>query len=285
MMDYRGLVGGTALLVAFLMTAAAAQAFEDSKYPNLKGAWNRAYPGGPRYDQTKPPRRGQETPLTPEFQARFEANLKDQEAGGQGDFPTWSCISPGMPMMMTAYEALEFVVTPETTYVLIDHINETHRRIFTDGRDFSPTADPAWVGYSVGKWTDVDGDGTYDVLEVETRNFRGPRAYDNTGAMLHPNNQSVIKERIWLDKEDILHDEITVIDDALTRPWTVMKLYKREANQRWFWREDVCPEGNLLVGIGAEIYYLGPDGYLMPAKKGQRPPDLKYFRQTNNQSK
>src|SRR3954469_22094668 len=142
----RGAIGAVALAAAALwMTTAAVQAFDDAQYPNLKGAWNRAYPGGPRYDQTKPARRGQETPLTAEFKERFDANLKDQEAGGQGDFPTWNCISPGMPMMMTAYEALEFVVTPETTYVLVDHINETHRRIFTDGRDFSPTADPAWV--------------------------------------------------------------------------------------------------------------------------------------------
>src|SRR5262245_40378634 len=39
---------------------------------------------------------------------------------------------------------------------------------------------------------------------------------------LHFDNQSIFKERFHLDKADpnILHDEITVIDHALTRPWS-----------------------------------------------------------------
>ena len=32
------------------------------------------------------------------------------------------------------------------------------------------------------------------------------------------------------------------------------------------------------VQIGKENYYLGAGGILMPAKKGQSPPDLKYFK-------
>jgi hypothetical protein len=47
----------------------------------------------------------------------------------------------------------------------------------------------------------------------------------NPGAQVpsfHRDNQSVFKERIFLDKANanLLHDEITVIDHALTRPWT-----------------------------------------------------------------
>src|SRR6266853_2025188 len=62
-------------------------------------------------------------------------------------------------------------------------------------------------------------------------------------------------------------------DHALTRPWTVTKTYKREQPE---WREDVCAEGNAHLRIGKENYMLSADGYLMPAKKGQVPPDLKY---------
>ena len=68
---------------------------------------------------------------------------------------------------------MEFVVTPETTYILIDHIHD-NRRIFTDGRDWPDEIDPSFVGYSIGKWVDTDGDGRYDVLEVETRGLQGP---------------------------------------------------------------------------------------------------------------
>jgi hypothetical protein len=43
------------------------------------------------------------------------------------------------------------------------------------------------------------------------------------------------------------------------------------------WTESVCAESNNHVQIGSENYMLSGDGYLMPTKKGQRPPDLKYF--------
>ena len=50
-----------------------------------------------------------------------------------------------------------------------------------------------------------------------------------------------------------------------------------------YWREDVCAEGNNHVGIGNENYFLSADGYLMPAKKDQSPPDLRYFNQTRSE--
>ena len=70
-----------------------------------------------------------------------------------------------------------------------------------------------------------------------------------------------------------------MIDHALTRPWTVDKRYVRNADPRSDWPESICAEDNALVVIGKENYYLSADGYLMPAKKGQAPPDLKYFEQ------
>jgi len=102
----------------------------------------------------------------------------------------------------------------------------------SDGRGFPTNQEPTFAGYSIGKWIDTDGDGKFDVLEVETRNFKGPRVYDSSGLPLHRDNQSVFKERIYLDKADpnLLHDEITVIDNALTRPWTVDKRFIRDAN-------------------------------------------------------
>jgi hypothetical protein len=95
------------------------------------------------------------------------------------------------------------------------------RRVFTDGRDWAMDLEPTYQGYSIGRWIDEDGDGHYDVLQVETRGpFKGPRAYDATGLPLAFDNQSTFKERFHLDKDNpnILHDEITVFDHALTRP-------------------------------------------------------------------
>jgi len=285
-MTYKNTIGLVGLTVALAMPIAGAQAFDDATYPDLKGQWHRAVVPAPRFDQSKPPGRGQGAPLTAEYQAKFEANLEDMAEGGQGDFPTYTCLVPGMPMMMTAYEPMEIIVTPEATHILIDHVYDAHRRIFTDGRDWPKEDEPAFEGYSVGRWIDEDGDGRFDVLAVETRNFKGPRAYDNSGLLLHDDNQSIITERIFLDKADpnILHDEITVIDHALTRPWTVMKSYRRDPSLRPEWHEDVCAEGNQHVRIGKESYYFSADGYLMPTKKDQAPPDLKYFKRSTNAS-
>ena len=190
------------------------------------------------------------------------------------------CLSPGMPRIMNVYEPMEIVITPATTHILISHIHD-NRRIFTDGRDWPSELEPAFRGYSIGKWIDDDGDGRYDVLEVETRGMKGPRAYDTSGLPLHSDNQTVVKERLYLDKADrnVLRDEVTTIDHALTKPWTVNKVYFREKNPQPEWLEEICAENNPHVRIGKENYFIGADGLLMPAKKDQPPPDLKYFDQ------
>jgi len=271
-----------ACIVASWSPAANAQIFDQGKYPDLKGQWIRAnVPGAvgqPPHDPSKPPGRGQQAPLTPEYQAVFEANLADQAAGGQGNDPTYVCLPNGMPRAMSAYEPIEFIVTADTTYILIDH-NEHTRRIYTDGRDRPANVEPSFLGHSIGKWVDEDGDGLFDLLEVETRGFKGPRVFDATGIPLHADNQTIIKERIYLDKANgnILHDEITTIDHALMRPWTVIKNYRRNPNPQPVWREYSCAEGNNHVEIAGQSYFLSAEGLLMPTKKDQPPPDLRFF--------
>jgi hypothetical protein len=134
-MLYRSSIGAVALAASLGATLGGALAFDESKYPDWKGAWRRvAVPGvvgQPSYDPTKRGGRAQEAPLTPEYQAIFEANLKDQAAGGQGTDPTYTCLSPGMPRVMTTFAPFEIVVTPQMTNFLIQHIHDS-RRIFTN---------------------------------------------------------------------------------------------------------------------------------------------------------
>ncbi len=275
----RGPIWSIALLGAVL-TIAAAQAADDAKYPDLKGQWNTLSPRG-SFDPDKP--RGGDTaaPLTEEYKAVHAANLADQAAGGMGTEPSYMCLPPGMPRAMIAYEAMEVVVTPHTTYILIDHIHD-NRRIYTDGRGWPAEIEPSYAGYSIGKWSDEGNTGRFNLLEAETRAFKGPRAYDTSGLPLHRDNQTVVKERIYQDKaeQDILYDEITVIDHALTHPWTVTRKYQRDPNPQPVWREAVCTENNQHVHIQNQNYFIGADGYLMPAKKDQEPPDLKYFKRS-----
>ena len=275
----RSSIGSIALAAVAILAVSAAQAFDASRYPDWSGQWRRPAGVGNQWDTSKPARRGQQAPLTPEYQAIYEANLKDQAAGGQGTDPTYTCIPDGMPRAMNVIFPMEIVIQPHVTHIMIEYLSML-RRIYTDGRSWQENLEPSFMGYSIGQWRDEDGDGRYDALAIETRNLKGPRSFDASGIPLHEDNQTVVKERIYLDKAnpDILHDEVTTIDHALTRPWTVIKNYHRVRNPVWV--EAICAEGNQHVRIGAESYMLSADGYLMPAKKGQAPPDLRYFNQS-----
>jgi hypothetical protein len=283
-------IGATAAVLAVLLAALSttlggAFAFDDAQYPNLKGQWVRARPpagvtGQGPFDPDKSWGLGQQAPLTPEYQKVFEASLADQAAGGQGQWQGGRCLAIGMPAMMTLFRPMEIVIMPDVTYIRIDHIRESRRRIFTDGRAWSDDIRPSFDGYSIGHWLDTQNKGRFDTLEAETRYFKGPRAFEPSGLPLHADNQSIIKERLFLDatNKNILHNQITVIDHALTRPWTVMKDYYHVSKVEW--HEDLCSESNNHVVIGKENYFLSGDGFLMPAKKDQPPPDLRYFKQT-----
>jgi hypothetical protein len=282
-----GVVAGVVAVVlasALIVTTGRVRAADDAKYPDWKGRWNTILTpglGGQRikFDPTKAWGPGQQAPLTPEYQKVLEDSMADQAQGGIGNYPTARCLPGGMPRMM-AYAAQEYVVTPEATYILLGG-NDHYRRIFTDGRDWPADLEPTYQGYSIGRWLDQGGGGRYDTLEVETRGpFKGPRAYDGTGLPLHFDNQSTFKERFHLDRADanILHDEITVLDHALTRPWSVDKRFRRNPDPHPSWPEAYCTEGNNQLVIGKENYFLSADGNLMPTRKGQAPPDLKYFK-------
>jgi hypothetical protein len=187
-----------------------------------------------------------------------------------------------MPGMMTLFRPMEIIGTPDVTYIRIDHIRDSRRRIFTDGRSWPEDLRPSFDGFSIGKWIDTGHTGRFDTLEVETRGFKGPRAFEPDGLPLHEDNETVVNERFYLDKSDpdLLHNDMTITDHALTRPWTVAKKYRREQTQFPIWPEDMCVEGSGLVFIGNDMYFQSGDGLLMPAKKGQKPPDLRYFNQT-----
>jgi len=281
-MVHRSVFGLLAAATLLATTFGSAQA-QDKKYPNWKGEWTTVVPRLPgqqlRFDPNKPYGRGQEAPLTEEYKKIHEANLAEIATGGQGLFLDHaSCLPAGMPTMMSA-GTHEYIITPETTYI---SAGTDLRRVFTDGRPWPTDLEPTYQGFSIGTWIDEDGDGAYDVLEIETRGpFKGPRVYDATGLPLHFDNESTFKERIFVDKTNpgILHNMITVFDRALTRPWTVDKTYRHGTKKYPNWSRTTCLEGTSYVTIGKEYYLVSWDGYLMPTTKGQLPPDTRYFPQ------
>src|SRR5262245_59960862 len=109
------LIGLLGLLAALALAAAGARAHDQAKYPDWKGQWTRGS-GPAQWDPSKPGGLRQQPPLTPEYQAIWEANMASQSSGGESYNPQALCLPSGMPRLMIAYEPIEIIVTAETTY-------------------------------------------------------------------------------------------------------------------------------------------------------------------------
>src|SRR5207249_10571921 len=131
------------VLCAFLT---GAPALDETKYPDWKGQWVRADGANAApWDARKPSAHkpepdahklcglGQQPPLAPQYQALFDANLKQFAASVKAGDPTTSRIPPAMPRVMMAIHPMEIVVMPDTTCIMTETFS-TRCRIFTDGR-------------------------------------------------------------------------------------------------------------------------------------------------------
>jgi hypothetical protein len=279
-MSHYSSTGALMFAATFALSIIGAKAFDESKYPNWKGQWLQSGSGAnTQWDPSKPAA-AQQAPLTPEYQAIFEASIENAADGGLAPDPTTRCIPAAVPRVMIATQPMEIVITPDATYFMLEQFS-TLRRVYTDGRKFPDDFEPSFTGYSIGEWQDTDGDGRFDTLVIETRGIRGPHTFDASGIPFHADGEAVVKERLTTDKTNpnILRNDVTTTDHALTRPWTVTREYSRDARQSQpEWSESVCNEDPTQVVIGTENYKLSPDGLLMPARKGQKPPDMKYFK-------
>jgi hypothetical protein len=271
-MRMRTLIGLLAAMI-FLVSGRELVA-ADKTYPDWSGAWNRI--GSGSFDGVTPSGPTEKAPLTPEYRARWVASMEAQKKTGVSGNPVERCLPPGMPRSMIVLNPMEIIITPKTTYMLLTYLMEV-RRIYTDGRKFPAQTEPTFSGYSIGAWEDSDNDGSYDTLNIETRFLKGPRSYGTSGIPFHDDGKTVVKERIYLDKSKpgVMVNEITTFDNALTEPWAIKRNYRFVKDH--VWEEFICVENNNWVIIGGENYYLAADGLLMPAVKGQAPPDLRYF--------
>src|SRR5690349_675576 len=130
----RSAVSSVTLIGVLCTTLNGAWALDETKYPDWKGQWVRADSAETApWDARKPRGLGQQPPLTPEYQAIFEANLKQLAVGVTSSDPTVRCIPAAMPRVMLAIHPMEIVIMPDTTYFMIE-TSATLRRVFTDGR-------------------------------------------------------------------------------------------------------------------------------------------------------
>src|SRR5262245_1369086 len=162
-MLHRTSLAALALTAALSLMVDTASAFDDSKYPDFSGQWRRPTGVGTQWDQTKKSGLTQEAPLIPEYQKRLEASIADQARGGQGDDARVSCITAGMPRIMTGTRPFELVVLPAVTYVYGE--GNMAGGIYSDGRDFPEDGDPSYIGYSIQKWDHENRDRQQDVRD------------------------------------------------------------------------------------------------------------------------
>ena len=162
-----------------------------------------------RLDQTKPWGLGQQAPLS-----GIKRSGGEHRGSGQGGLGNTTRVAPPAPHMMMAFIA-EFVVTPDTTYILVG-MYDHYRHIFTDGRDWPkvrPTS-PATRSASGSTRTAMAATTCSRSRPAASRDL----ALTTRPACLHFDNQSIFRAHLSRQgRSEILRGELTTIDNALTR--------------------------------------------------------------------
>ena len=165
--------------------------------------------------------------LRPDARARLIEKLDNIDRGIEYD-PLSAGNPAGMPRWFTEPFLKDFAVTPGTTYLINEMMNEV-RRVYTDGRDHPPAEDlyPLWQGDSIGFWD-------------------GQRLIAHTNAMRSGQYQRVQPEysdqvetvEVWekIDDTTIVVDVWTYDPPVLLEPWYTRHTYKKLTNDDHFLR-------------------------------------------------
>ncbi len=127
--------------------------------------------------------------------------LHRQATKGKED-PDANCTLPGVPRIDSVPNPFKILQSPDEVVILYEAFT-TFRQVFLDGRALPEDPQPAWMGYSVGKW---DGDS----LVVDTAGFNDGTWLDNAGT---PHSEALhVTERFH--RRDIGHLDIQItVDD------------------------------------------------------------------------
>ena len=232
-----------AAVSAVMLTAAPALA----KAPNITGMWAIAPADGGQQQRQTPP------PLTKEARARRDETRKIDASHNRliGEAHT-KCWPTGMPGMMGTPFGIEFLQTPGRITIL-NEVSNLPRTIYLDENTHPDSFIPGWNGHSIGHW---EG----DVLVVDTIGFNGRMA--DASEKMH------MVERIYLDKQGFLHDDMVQTDPSVyTEPYHTTYRYKRaqgqEANEVMEYVCEVDPAN--LVAYEAEQKLAGRKSEYDPA--------------------
>jgi len=135
---------------------------------------------------------------------------KERLARLGSDRPSGHCLPHGIPDAMLVPSPFKIIHTARVTMILFEEFVE-FRQVFTDGRALPKDPQPAWFGYSVGKW---EG----DALIVESSGFNDKSWLDDDG---HPHTDALHTiERFRRSDFGHMTMQITIDDPkAYTKPW------------------------------------------------------------------
>jgi hypothetical protein len=201
--------------------------------PDLSGLWNRM---SPKYSRNiaadlKP---GEVLPWAEALVNERRENL------GKGYMNTM-CVPFGPSYVTSAdttgAEMMKIIQTPSLIVILNPDL--TYRQVFMDGRALERDPNPAWMGYSVGRW---DG----DTLVVESNGYNDRTWLDHDG---HPHTEALrMTERYRRRDLGHMDVEITFSDaKAYARSWTVAVRAELAADTEMI--EFVCGEREANPGL------------------------------------
>jgi len=161
------------------------------------------------------------------------ALLKERQDNLSKDHPGVRCLPSGIPEKDAVPAPVKIVQTPDLI-VLLYESRTIFRQIFTDGRALPKDPQPAWQGYSIGRW---DG----DTLVVDTRGFQENGWLDLAG---HPASEQLhVTERFTRKNFGSLAAAITIDDPkTYTKPWSVRENFHLLAAGELI--EHICEENN-----------------------------------------
>jgi hypothetical protein len=149
-----------------------------------------------------------QAPIKPETAELARKNAENARAN-----PSAQCLPQGIVRDdLLSYNPFKIIQTPGVIAILYE-VDNMFRQVYMDGRKLPADPQPAWVGYSVGKW---DG----DTLVVDSAGFNDRSWLDAFG---HPHSEALrIQERFH--RRDFGHMDLQLtIDDPkmYTRPFTI----------------------------------------------------------------
>jgi hypothetical protein len=167
----------------------------------------------------------EDEPMKPEAAESFRKNAQNLVTSEA------HCLPIGIPRGELFSVPFKIIQNPGVT-VMIYEASGMHRQVYTDGRKLPDDMQPAWLGYSIGKWE-------AGTLVVETAGFNDRTTLDASG---HPRSESSrMIERFRRRDFGHMEGQITIDDPQnYTRPFTI----------RFNWR--LIPDTDVLEAVCAE---------------------------------